>query len=312
MLKVSSSLPDIAILRGGHKDFKKSLKAGGEVLSSLKRIGYSPVDVLIEKNGSWTVAGAPTDPHTIFVKAHTVIDTTEMRNAVYHDLAKKMGIPLHFSHQESHTVDREDVYRILRQHGEKAPETLVIRSKDSIKAELFRTIWTTFHTPILIRPISPHKEHSSKVVRIFTDLEASIRDYHERGIDTHILTYKNNAQLSSVAVLPSFRGEDIYMPLWVDVFEERHELPNIESTLVPHAQAPEIKKEKVKTFIERIVKTLPHKKPLVIDFITEKGELRVVNVDYYPSLTKEGRFMKSLSTTGVDIGQYIHNLIVKS
>ena len=51
MIKVSSSLPDLAVLRGGDKDFKQSLLEGAEVLKSLSKIGYTPLDVLIDQEG---------------------------------------------------------------------------------------------------------------------------------------------------------------------------------------------------------------------------------------------------------------------
>lgn len=128
MLKVSNSLPDIAVLRGGNKDFKQSLQEGGEVLASLSKIGYEPVDVLIDKEGEWTARGFPTDPHKVYTQAHTVIDTTHMKGMSYQSLAKRMQIPLIFSDSENMTLSREDFYRILRQQDIKVPDTFVVRA----------------------------------------------------------------------------------------------------------------------------------------------------------------------------------------
>ena len=66
MIKVSRSLQDVAVIRGGSEEFGKSLMEGGEVLSSLKKIGYQPLDVLIDKEGNWTANGIPTDAHDVF------------------------------------------------------------------------------------------------------------------------------------------------------------------------------------------------------------------------------------------------------
>jgi hypothetical protein len=107
MIKVSSSLPDIAVIRGGNKDFKLSLQEGVEVLQSLTKIGYQPLDVLVDTDGKWTMHGVPTDAHEVFTQAHTVVDTTRMTGEAYQDLAKKMGIPLLFSHDDKVCMDRE-------------------------------------------------------------------------------------------------------------------------------------------------------------------------------------------------------------
>lgn len=309
MLKVSTSLPDIAVLRGGHKYFKQSLLDGGEVLTSLKKIGYDPVDVLVEKDGNWTSSGAPVDAHTVFTRSHTIVDTTKLENESYHALAKKMGVNLHFTAAQEIPLDREAVYRLLRQHSIKVPKTYVVRAKAPLNPQIFRELWTTYHTPLLIRPVKRHHEIPSRIVKLFTDLESAIGEYHEQGIDVHILTHKPKSHITSVAVLPHFRGEEAYVPLWVDVFPEDGLLPNTSSQMRPHLQAPDYRKEHVKQFVQKVYKALGVNVPVCIDFIVHNKEEVVVNVDLTPSMRKESRFMQSLATTGVDIGHYIHGCI---
>ena len=121
MIHVSKSLSEIAVLRGGNKNFKLSLSEGAEVLTSLTNLGYQPLDVLIDEEGNWTTKGKPTEPHEIFIRAHTVVDTTRMKNEKYQLLAKKMQITLLFSEAHQISLDREDVYRLLRHQSIKVP-----------------------------------------------------------------------------------------------------------------------------------------------------------------------------------------------
>lgn len=308
MLKVSSSLPDIAVIRGGNKDFKQSLIEGGEVLSSLTKIGYKPIDVLIDKEGEWTMRGKPTDAHEVYTRAHTIVDTTHMKGEAYQTLAKKMGIPLLFSHDQDILLDREDMYRILRQKGVKVPDTFVIRSSAPFKTETLHKVWSKYHTPLLLRPLKRLKEAPSKLVKMFNDLEETVRGYHEKGIDMHVLSYKK-APTSSIAVLPNFRGEDLYIPIWVETFSGINDIPNVESRIQAHINAPDFRKEQINKYVKDVYEALDLKGPACIDLIPFKDEYIVVNVDPTPSLRKDGRFMQSLSTTGVDIGQYIHSHI---
>lgn len=308
MLKVSHSLPDIAVLRGGSINFKQSLQEGGEVLTSLSKIGYEPMDVLIDKEGSWTARGYPTDSHKVYTQAHTVIDTTRMHGQEYQELAKKMQIPLIFGEGERMSLNREDLYRILRQQDIKVPDTFVVRAHDSLKSEIFRDVWTRFHTPLLVRPLVRHLEAPSKIVRTFHDLEHLVREYHKKGVDTHILTYKK-IHTTSIAVLPNFRKEEAYTPMWVDIFPEDGELPNRLSSMRPHLQAPEFRKENMSAITKKVYKALGLSTPACIDFIHHNNDYIVVNIDLSPSLHKDGRFMRSLSTTGVETGHYIHEYI---
>jgi D-alanine-D-alanine ligase-like ATP-grasp enzyme len=308
MLKVSQSLPDIAVLRGGNKDFKQSLTEGAEVLASLTKIGYEPVDVLIGKDLSWTSRGLPTDAHAVYTQAHTIIDTTRMKEQDYQKLAKKMQIPLIFSHDTDMTLNREDLYRILRQQDIKVPDTFVVRAKSKLNDAVFRDLWTTFHTPLLVRPLSSSEKIPSRLVKMFHELETVIREYHEQGIDVHVLTYRKH-HTTSLAVLPHFRNERVYTPLWIDTFPDEGEMPSKDSRMSPHLQAPEFRKETIKNIATRVYSALGVTTPVCIDFINHNNEYVVVNIDLTPSLRKESRFMQSLATTGVDVGQYIHERI---
>jgi D-alanine-D-alanine ligase-like ATP-grasp enzyme len=308
MMKVSESLPDIAVLRGGTRNFKQSLQEGAEVLASLTKIGYEPVDVLIDKDGEWTSHGAPTDPHKVYSKSHTVVDTTRMHGEEYQKLAKRMQISLIFSEDETMSLNREDLYRILRQQQIKVPDTFVVRAKSPLKNEIFRDLWTRFHTPLLVRPLHAHAPVPSKVVRMFHDLESTIREYHEKGVDMHVLTYRK-LHTTSMAVLPNFRKQKVYVPMWVDTFPEDGNLPNRDARMQPHLQAPEFRKENMRTVATKVYKALGLTTPACIDLIHHNNEYIVVNVDLNPSLSKNGRFMQSLNTTGVDAGHYVHECI---
>jgi D-alanine-D-alanine ligase-like ATP-grasp enzyme len=308
MLKVSQSLPDIAVLRGGHKDFKQSLTEGAEVLASLTKIGYHPVDVLIGKDGGWTSRGLPTDAHAVYTQAHTIIDTTRMKDQAYQVLAKKMQIPLIFSHNTEVTLDREDLYRVLRQQDISVPDTFVVRARTPLTDQVFRDLWTTFHTPLLVRPLSSYEKIPSRLVKTFHELEAVIREYHEKGIDVHVLTYRKH-HATSLAVLPHFRQEKVYTPLWVDTFPDEGQIPNKESRMSPHLQAPDFRKEHIKSIATSVYTAIGATTPVCIDFINHNNQYIVVNIDLTPSLRKDSRFMQSLATTGVDIGHYIHEHI---
>lgn len=301
-------MPDIAVLRGGNRDFKQSLDEGAEVLTSLNKLGYTPEDILIDREGNWTSKGKPTDAHEVFTRSHTVVDTTRMRNEEYQALAKKMGIPLLFSNAHDITLDREDMYRLLRQQSIKVPDTVVVRAKKPLDASLFRDIWSRYHTPLLIRPLVRNDGAPSKLVKLFTDLENTIKEYHSKGVDTHILTYRKAPTLS-IAALPNFRNEQVYVPLWVETFNVSSTLPSKASPIRPHTQAPAVMKKNLKEFVTKVYKALNLTTPACIDVIYYNNDYIVVNVDASPSLRKEGRFMQALLTTGVDAGHYIHSHI---
>lgn len=308
MLNVSRSLPDIAVIRGGKEDFSLSLEEGQEVLRSLSRLGYKPLDVLVDREGNWTTQGRPTDAHAIFSRAHTIVDTTRDRHAPHIALANRMGITLLFSKGQDVHMDREDMYRLLRMQGFKVPDTMVVRAKAPLNPAIFREVWSTYHTPLMLRPLARRADVGSKLVTMFPEFESAVREYHKKGVDIHILTYRK-APTASLSVLPNFRGEKLYTPLWVENFQGLSSIPNSTEKMRTHFNAPEYRKKEMKDIATRVYKALNLSGPACIDVIHHNGSYVVVNVETTPSLRKEGRFMQSLQSTGIDIGQFVNSHI---
>jgi hypothetical protein len=89
---------------------------------------------------------------------------------------------------------------------------------------------------------------------MFADFESAVRDYHEKGIDIHIMTYRK-APTSSLAVLPNFRGEKLYTPIWVETFASVNDIPNA-STMKTHLHAPEFRKQEMKDLATKMYEAL--------------------------------------------------------
>ncbi len=308
MLNVSRSMPDIAVLRGGKEDFSLSLVEGQEILKSLSRLGYTPLDVVIDREGNWTAQGLPTDAHAVYTRAHTIVDTTRDRKSPHIALARRMGISLLFSKANDVHMDREDMYRLLRMQGFKVPDTIVVRAKAPLEPKIFREVWSTYHTPLMVRPLARQSDATSKLITQFGEFENVIREYHARGIDVHVLTYRK-VPTSSMAVLPHFRGEKLYTPLWVENFQGLSVIPNSSEKMRTHLNAPEYRKKEMKEIATSVYEALNLSGPALIDVIHHNGGYTVVNVETTPSLHKDGRFMQSLQSTGIDIGQYVHSQI---
>lgn len=298
----------IAVIRGGKLHGAESLKDGQEILKSLTAIGYTPLDIVVDKEGSWTLKGVPTDAHYVFTITDSVVDTTHDKNASWRELAKKMWIPLLLSHDDEVTLSREDMYRIFRQKGLPTPKTFVVRANSETPKEAFRELWQTYHTPLIVRPLHKESGRESVLVRQYTELEKVLADYHKDNVDVHLFTYKPTRTLS-IAALPHFRGQKLYTALPIETFAPVTALPRKEHPMRAVFQAGEKENETIRRAAEEAYKTLDLKGHAQIDMIPYKDGYMVINVDTRPSFSKDGRFSQSLATTGVDLGQYIHSLV---
>lgn len=307
---LQDKLPVIAVFRGGKNHPAVSLSDGASILASLKRCGYDPADIVIEHNGAHLLNGLPVDEHMIVTLADGIVDTTYDHTHAYTDLARRAGVPVFFSREHTPLYKtEEDIYRVLRMAGITVPDTTVIRSATNSPEQLL-SIWKRMHTPYLVRASAPFAKGVSTIVRSFQDFVHHVQYLQSAGHDVQVISY-THAPTYSLAVLPRYRGNAVYVPLPVMTETTKNEAPHKGSTI--RKQPPLSMKEK-DALIEHaraIYTLLQLEGPALVDCIYDaQGNIVTVGVDRSPSFHPEGRFMQSLSTTGVELGHYVHEHVM--
>ncbi len=298
----------IAVLRGGSLGHAGSISGGYGVLDSLARIGFPSFDVYIDEEGIWYAKGIVIEPHAAFAQVDGYIDTTEDLPEKYQELAKRMGVKkLLWDHKEDYHKDRENVYRLLRQKGIAVPDTKVVRTANGMSVPYLHTVWKTLHTPYLVRPLERKATSPSKLISSFDDFKKTAMEHTEKGEDFHVLTYRS-APTISTAVVPNYRGEDLYVPLSVTTLLGKRETPSEGSKIVIY-RSHENEYSELKGLLSRVYDALMLEDPALIDVIKTPQGFLVVEVQTKPSLREEGRFMQSLNTTGVEIAHYLEGLL---
>lgn len=311
---MSSDAFVVAILRGGALRPADSILSGYGALDSLARMSIPTVDVYIDEQGVWHTKGVVTEPHMVFSRIDGYVDTTEDLLYEHQDLARRMGVKKllwDFSDDEYH-ADRETVYRLLRQKNIVVPDTKVVRVRgDENTPELsyLQDIWKTVHTPYLLRPLKKTPLQSSVLIGSFDDFLKKADEYKAKGLDFQVISYKDEPTIST-AVMPKYRGEDLYVPLSVTTLVGKRETPTNASKIILY-KTQDKEYGELKELLTRVYDALLLKDPALIDVIKTPQGFVVVEVQTKPSLKEEGRFMKSLRSTGVEIGHYIVNLFEK-
>lgn len=302
---IRKKAPKIAVLRGGANRHKESIASGYGVLDSLTRVEVPTVDVYIDEKGVWHTRGIESDAHKVFVQVDGYVDATEDAYAekIHGGLAERLGIYKVLSHQKTLNLDREAVYRLLRQGGVRVPETEVIRVEYGVPLKTLQEVWRSLHTPYIVRPVSYATEHQSVFVSSFEHFREVAREFAEAHVDFHVVPYRNT-QTISTALLPSYRGERIYIPLSVTTLIAHREVPHKDSKIMLY-RSNDNDVDELHALLRKTYEILGLNGPALIDVIKTKVGYVVVEVKMQPSLRSEGRFMQSLATTGVELGHYI-------
>ena len=294
--------PRIAVLRGGSIHHADSVSSGYGVLSSLEMLpNMEVVDVYIDESGVWHNKGVVTDAHQVFSNIDGYIDTTHIKGGPYQSLADRMGIKKLFSKPSLDLYDdREDIYRLLRQGGLLVPESKLIRI-NKITPEFLMEVWKSLHPPYLVRAISYSVKLPSRKVESFEDFKEAAQFFSEANADFHVVPYRGG-QTISLAALPNYRGEEVYVSIPVVSLVEGGEVPNSSTKIIVYRAAHEL--PEMKKIAHKVHECL-NAGPILIDLIKTRRGLMIVEIKCKPSLRENGRFMESLRATGTELGHYL-------
>lgn len=304
------SSPKVLVLRGGAKNHSLSITTGAAIVSSLPFYNGQPIDVYIDQEGKWYRNGLPVEPLHTLTLADAYIDTVnQKKREPYHDIAERLGVVrLLRSDTFPLSLDRESVFRVLKQHGIATPETKVFRKHEDVShiktSEVFRTVMA----PFIVRPL--RGEESGSIASTHKELVTALEKILEND-DAHVMQYKN-AKTRTVVAIPEYRGEELYITLPLEVQVKKYEKPTREHRLLPLTYLSQEDKKKISLFVKDVHQALGAKDLFMLDFIETRNGPMVTNISGAPSLLQGGRFFESLATTGADAAHYAMHMYEKT
>lgn len=305
---MKSNAYTIAVFRGGKYGSKSSLSSGVHALETIDKYGFSGRDIYVDENEMLYHHGVLVNTHALFSTLDAYIDTTKEKNTPHHNLLSRMGVLNIGNEIASHMKNKDALHKILHMHNIATSDNIVIRHYAKERENYFKKAWKTLHIPLMVSPLDG--KESSTLIYTYKDMCQAADIFLDNKRDVIVLSYTQKPVIST-AVLPSFRGEEIYIPLSVITFPKKDSLPSYDD--FPHLfRAKEDEYVRLKQLLKKTYTALGTATPMCIDVIAEKSSYRVVNVSLDPSLRADGRFMASLATTGVTLGNIIDAFLEKN
>ncbi len=320
----------IAILRGGKDDYSRSMRNGANIIISLSRYQdlLEVIDVVLDEKGDWFERGVPSDAHKVFSKSDFYIDLTSNKNADYHDLAQKLDVKPVFRDNHISTPNRVNSRRILNQIGVSVPKFILIRDLQSLKPGL-EEAWNRFQTPLVVKEVSHEFNRKSIITYSFLEAFDKAKNILKNGREV-LLEEHVDGRYISVAAIPNYRGENIYIPTPAEIFNHEGDriirdrairgkyLPDhiCDKRCMIHAE--ENLKKQIRKTVEEIYQTFLFENQALVDLaIIEKkvpGKprghshdyiIKVLDIHTSPSIFEDSRLDFILKSSGIDIGQFI-------
>jgi len=174
----------VGILRGGKKNYKKSLADGGEIIAYIQEHlngKYKPVDILIDMDGVWHLGGVPVLPADLMHRVDLVWNTADLQfsQTLREFSIPVIAVPIFLTH--------------MLQGVTKVPQKI-------ISPKSAREVHAKFGAPWIV-----HNGNQVQVIKTFSDLTQAILG------DGVVVEEFIGGVPSAVHAISGFRNEDIYI-----------------------------------------------------------------------------------------------------
>ena len=294
----------VGILRGGAGEhYASSLKKGGEIISHIfENLSgkWTPVDILIDKEGIWHINGMPISPADLMHRVDVVWNIAHPGASVILD---NFSIP-NVSHG-SFSSALENSKEMLREHMGKInvqmPKSIILplyqkdfdgpRERYAIKKA--KEVFEKFPSPWIVKSFTPDSNMGIHLTKTFNELAGAIEDgvKHEKSI---LIEEFIAGKVASVHSVPHFRGQDIYtFPLGnsFGIFsaDEKEKLTALAKDLHIHIGA---------------------KHYLKSDFVlSPRGKVYLLGIESTPDLKKDSHFSQVCESVGAKTHQVIEHIL---
>jgi D-alanine-D-alanine ligase-like ATP-grasp enzyme len=303
----------VGVLRGGTwENYEKSLNEGGKIISHIfENLSgkWKPIDILIDKNGSWHLGGLPIKPAQLMNKVDVVWN-------ISHPSYSKTLLDFSIPNIEANLFSKSLVSReILKEHMKKIginmPRAFVIPvyQKDfdgpleKYVIKKAKEVFEKFSSPWIVKPLIEDLNIGIHIAKTFPELIDAIVDCtkHQKSILVEEFIFGKNVSVHSVA---GFRGENVY------------NFPPIENKngiIISPGKFSSIEKEKLINLVKKIYHHTNTSQYLKSDFVLHpSGSVYLTHIEFSPNLDQDSCFYKSCESVGTGAHHIIEHILERA
>jgi D-alanine-D-alanine ligase len=309
----------IAVLRGGpSSEHHASLSTGAHVLKNLDTDMYEPVDIYIDKAGTWHEAGVPVDPYValqfvdiVFNALHGEYGEDGNVQALLDD-AKKIhtGSDAFASRIAIH---KHDTKILLAKTGIKTPRSHIVRPHSKSKDRELADIWRSLHHPLIIKPNASGSAVGVSLAHRFHELEQSVEYILASGHSALVEEYIKGSEVS-VSIIADYRGESLYAAVPSHVrydgeFLSNSIQKNAQYGVEPMKHFSTVERELVLRTAKHVHRELGLGQYSRIDFIVASNGIYFIEANTLPGLSPHSIFVRALEESGIKMQDFLTHVL---
>lgn len=309
----------IAVLRGGpSSEHRASLSSGAHVLKSLDHVYYEPIDIYIDKAGTWHEAGVPIDPYAalqfidiVFNALHGEYGEDGTIQVILDDAKKIHTGSDAFASRTA--IDKHNTKVLLTKTGIKMPRSHIVRPHSKNKDSELAEMWRTLHHPLIIKPNASGSAVGVSMAHSFHELENSVEYILASGHSALVEEYVKGSEVS-VSIIADYRGQNLYAAVPSHVRYEGEFLSNSIQKNAAYSVEPmkhfsPVERELVLRSAKHVHKELGLGAYSRIDFIIAQNGIYFIEANTLPGLSPHSIFVMALEESGISFSDFLTHAV---
>lgn len=311
----------VAVLRGGPSDeYEVSLKTGQGVIDALKRRNFSPVDVLISRQGEWIINGFARKPAEALVGvdvAFIALHGAYGEDGTVQRIIEMTGVPYTGSRPYPSAVAMNKILTkdVVRAAGVKMPAHLRVTRSGTDVRRVAATIESLFGPTYVVKPIGGGSSIGTFVAHGIHELVRALTESLQEREEVLVEEFIRGKE-ATVGVVEGLRGQSLYVLPTIEIvppaargFFSYDVKYNGETEEICPGRFSRSEKEALEDAAQKAHQLLGLSQYSRSDFIVNDKGIYFLETNSLPGLTKESLIPKALSAVGHDYDDLIIHLV---
>lgn len=296
----------VGVVRGGPSShYGESLASGTHILKHMPE-AYAPVDVFIDKKGTWHIGGYETHPRNL--GKHIDVAWNALHGEYGEDgevqhFFERLGIPHTGSQRLSSALswNKPQMKDVYERHELKTPRWMLFDTQKEDEQRLLE-IFRTFANPSMVKPTRAGFSRGVSVARSFDELKQAVANAGEVTPTVLIEVFVPGKHVTAV-VIDGLRGEKHYVPSHAEMEEGETVRFRSPARLTP----------KEANAVFEMAKSAHHALGLrhysQSDFIVSPRGVYIIETDSQPDMREGSPLVESLGAMGIDLTHVIDHVL---
>lgn len=211
----------VAVLRGGpSSEHDISLITGSNILESLQREPYRPLDIFIDKEGVWHARGIPMSPERALGDSDVAINVLHGQygeDGSVQRILDRIGTPYTGAgaYAAAVSLNKHLSKEILAKAGVKMPRHKLLKVSSDLDKEA-REAFRAFSPPIIIKPAAAGSSMGMTLAKTYDEFLNGVKKAFEHSSTVLIEEYIKGKE-ATAGVVEGLRGEKLYGLLPIEI-----------------------------------------------------------------------------------------------